>query len=67
MKVRDMIKELREGGARVVSTSGSHQKWGLPDGNHVVVTVNHMNSEVSIGLVKKMEKAMEKAGMKRAG
>lgn len=64
MKVRDALARLRAAGARPDRTTGSHQIWTLPNGDHVTVVVNHLNSDITQTQLRTIRQAFKRMGQR---
>lgn len=63
MKVRDLLRHLRDHGCTSLRQTGSHEMWQLPDGNTFPVVVNHANDDVTPNVLAAARRAFRAAGM----
>lgn len=58
MKVRELLRDLRERGCRPVRCRGSHQTWLTPAGEFVTLVVNHLGGDVSPVVLASVRRAL---------
>ncbi len=63
MKVRELVQEIRRAGCVPVSKRGSHQKWRTPQGQMVILKVNHLDDDVSHVVLNNTRKTLKKEGL----
>ena len=62
MKIREALARLREAGATPDRTTGSHQIWTLPNGDHVTVVVNYQNADITQAQLRTIRQAFKRMG-----
>lgn len=65
MKIRDLIKRLKELNCVPLRTKGSHQTWRTPGGTGTfVLTVNHPEVPAADVVLSKIKRALKNEGIK---
>jgi predicted RNA binding protein YcfA (HicA-like mRNA interferase family) len=63
MKVRDLIRHMKDHGCVALRQSGSHEMYRLPNGQTFPIVVNHKNDEVSLVVMSSARRAFKAAGI----
>ncbi len=63
MKVRDLIRHLRDHGCQALRQTGSHEMWLLPNGVTFPVVVKHINADVTPNVLAAARRQFKAAGM----
>ncbi len=63
MKVRDLIRHLKDHNCVALRQTGSHEMYQLPNGISFPVVVNHKNDEVSPNVLAAARRTFKAAGI----